>query len=361
MPLFELAESDDLIPFRRLHAAATVYAREIGDLVWKSFEEILGEPLFRVARRPSVAGGHPDVVAIDEQARVVVIDTKRDIDRGELAHALEYAGWARTTNLDELAEIYHRGPDAFFDDWQEFTDSSTSQRIRRPPRLILIARGFHARTAPAFEFLVEHSLPVKALRVALYEDGQGRRYVDVEGEQEPESIGDGAAHGGTGAREERVLEGRGIRLTDLLEAGLIASGDQLVWARPKAGEIYHASVTDNGCIRLEDGRTFSAPSRAAVEAAGIPAYDGWQAWRVGGSDGELLDELRARLIRKYAEAENEPTDELDDVVHSEPTIELDEGSHGQGAEDSDEMSRGSSTSDFEDGPEPFTGRGASSD
>jgi hypothetical protein len=106
---------------------------------------------------------------------VVVIDAKRDIDRGELAHALEYAGWARTTNLDELAEIYHRGPGAFFGDWQEFTDSSTSQRIRRPPRLILVARGFHARTAPAFEFLVEHSLPVKALRVALYEDGQGRK------------------------------------------------------------------------------------------------------------------------------------------------------------------------------------------
>ena len=328
MPLFELSESDELIPFRRLHAAADVYAREIGDLVWKSFEEILGEPLFRVARRASIAGGYPDVVAIDEQARVVVIDAKREIDRGELAHALEYVGWARTTNLDELAEIYHRGPDAFFGDWQAFTDSSTSPRLRRPPRLILVARGFHARTAPAFEFLVEHSLPVKAVRVALYEDGEGRKYVEVEGDQEPESIGDGAAHGGTGAREEFVLEGRGIRLSDLLEAGFIAPGDELVWALPKTGEIYYASLTDNGCIQLEDGRTFSAPSRAAVEAAGIPAYDGWQAWRVGGADGELLDELRARLIRKYLEAENEPTDELDDMVHREPTIELDESSHG---------------------------------
>ncbi len=56
----------------------------------------------------------------------------------------------------------------------------------------------------------------------------------------------------------------------------------------------------------------------------------------------------ARLIRKYAEAENEPTDELDDVVHSEPTIELGEDSHGQRAGDSDEMPRGDSTSDFED-------------
>ena len=182
MPLFELIEGNELVPFRRLHASADVYAREIGDLVWTSFEEIVGESLFRVARRPRVSVGQPDVVALDEQARVVVIDARRDIDRGELAQALEYAGWACTTNLDELAELYHRGPEAFFGDWQAFTDSSTSQRVRRPPRLTLVARGFHARTEPAFQFLVEHSLPVSALHVALYEDGQGRRYVDVGGE-----------------------------------------------------------------------------------------------------------------------------------------------------------------------------------
>ena len=209
MPLFELIEGNELVPFRRLHASADVYAREIGDLVWTSFEEIVGESLFRVARRPRVSVGQPDVVALDEQARVVVIDARRDIDRGELAQALEYAGWACTTNLDELAELYHRGPEAFFGDWQAFTDSSTSQRVRRPPRLILVARGFHARTEPAFQFLVEHSLPVSALHVALYEDGQGRRYVDVEGEADTESMGDGSAHGGSAAREESCSRAAG--------------------------------------------------------------------------------------------------------------------------------------------------------
>ena len=333
MPLFELSEADELVPFRRVHASAEVYAREIGDLAWKSFEELIGEPLFRVARRPSLPVGQPDVVALDEQARVVVVNVRRDLDRGELAQGLEFAGWARTTNLDELAAIYHRGSEAFFGDWQTFTDSTASERVRRPPRLVFIARGFHPRTEPAFEFLVEHSLPVRAVRVALYEDLQGRRYVDVEGD-EAESGGEGAVHGGTAAREEAMLEARGIRLTDLLEGGYVSSGDRLVWARPGTGEIYNATLTDNGCIKLEDGRVFSGPSRAATEVAGIAAYDGWQAWRVGGADGELLDHLRARLIRRWAEIEGEPTNEVEDNAQRETTTELEGRADGRADGDS---------------------------
>ena len=328
MPLFELSEADELVPFRRVHASAEVYAREIGDLVWTSFEEIVGESLFRVARRPSLPVGQPDLVALDEQARVVVISARRDLDRGELAQGLEYAGWARNTNLDELATFYHRGPEAFFGDWQTFTDSTASERVRRPPRLVFIARGFQSRTEPAFEFLVEHSLPVRAVRVALYEDLQGRRYVDVEGDEA--QPGGEAGHGGTAAPEEAILEARGIRLTDLLEGGYVSSRDRLVWARPGTGEVYEATLTDNGCIKLEDGRVFSGPSRAATEVAGISAYDGWQAWRVGGADGELLDHLRARLLRRRAEIEGEPTDEVEDSAQREPTTELEErdgGSH----------------------------------
>ena len=46
------------------------------------------------------------------------------IERRQLAQCLEYAGWARGTNLDELAGLYHGGPEAFFADWQEFTDTN---------------------------------------------------------------------------------------------------------------------------------------------------------------------------------------------------------------------------------------------
>jgi Restriction Enzyme Adenine Methylase Associated len=142
-----------------------------------------------------------------------------------------------------------------------------------------------------------------------------------------------------------VLEGRGVRLSDLLDADFISPGDKLIWARPGTGEIYYASLTDNGCIDLEDGRVFSGPSRAAVEVAGIPAYDGWQAWRVGGADGELLDQLRARLIRRWAEIEDEPTDEVEDSAQREPTRELEERAEGRGDGDSHRGARLDGTGD----------------
>ncbi len=45
------------------------------------------------------------------------------------AQCLEHAGWARTTNLDELAGLYHAGSDKFWSDWQDFTESSVPVRV----------------------------------------------------------------------------------------------------------------------------------------------------------------------------------------------------------------------------------------
>ncbi len=174
-PLFEITGTSDLVPFRALRGGEQLYESEIEDLVWSNPDELTGESLFPVARQPNIAGGgRPDVVTLETDARVVVIEIKRDIDRNQLAQCLEYAGWARRTNLDELARMYHRGADAFFADWQQFKDSTAPIPIRSSPRLVLIARDFHGRTGSALEFLVENGLPVLLIRVAIYEDEQGR-------------------------------------------------------------------------------------------------------------------------------------------------------------------------------------------
>lgn len=298
MPLFEIGESDQLVPFRRLTGGVDLYESEIEDLLWENFEDLTGETVFPVARQANIAGGgRPDMVALDHDARVVVIEIKRDVDRGQLAQCLEYAGWARTTNLDELAGIYHRGPSEFFTDWQDFTESSTPVRIRRSPRLVLVARDFHGRTGSAFEFLIENGLPVKLIRVSLYEDEQGRRFVDIEGEHEPEFPADGPEEGGTEAVDATKIEGRRVRVDDLVEAGLLRSGESLVWERPRLGQTYRATVTGDAEIELEDGRRFRSPSRAAMEAADVPAYDGWYAWRIHDGNGASLHDLRVRLVR----------------------------------------------------------------
>ena len=79
------------------------------------------------------------------------------------------AGWARTTNLDELASLYHQGGPSFFTDWQDFTETSTPVVVNRSPRIILIARSFEGRTRSALEFLRENGLPVVVVPVTVYE------------------------------------------------------------------------------------------------------------------------------------------------------------------------------------------------
>src|SRR3954452_2324099 len=159
MPLFEIGDERSLVPFRQLRGGAELYEAELEQMLWDNLDDFTGESLFRVARQPLIGGGgRPDILALDANAHVVVIEIKRDVDRGQLAQCLEYAGWARSTNLDELAGLYHLGADRFFVDWQEFTESDVPLVISRPPRLMLVAREFHGRTGAAFEFLAENGV-----------------------------------------------------------------------------------------------------------------------------------------------------------------------------------------------------------
>lgn len=303
MPLYEIDGNGELTPFRRLQGA-DLYEKEIEELFWTNPEEFIGESLFLLARQPTLpSGGRPDIVALDKNARVVVIEIKRDVDRGQLAQCLEYAGWARTTSLDELSSVYQRDPQGeFFNGWQEFTGSSTPAVINRSPRLVLVARDFHGRTGAALDFLTEGGLPLEVVKVSIYEDEQGRRFLDVEGDREPDFAA-AVREGHTETADHTKIEGRRVRIADLLDAGLLQPGDDLVWERPKLGANYRATIAGTGAIKLDDGRSFASPSRAAMEAAQIPAYDGWWAWRVTRLNGVLLNDLRVQLAESRAQAE----------------------------------------------------------
>ena len=97
-----------------------------------------------------------------------------------------------------------------------------------------------------------------------------------------------------------------MKLPDLLEYGLLVSGDELVRDRPKKGNSYRAWITENGAVKIEDGRAFSSPSRAAMEAADVGSYDGWYAWTVTRLD-KTLNDLRHDL-RKLIDQQAESSD-----------------------------------------------------
>lgn len=106
----------------------------------------------------------------------------------------------------------------------------------------------------AIELLVareaDPSLPVR---------GRRRRFVDVEGEHEPAFAGAGSAD--AAASDPTRVDGRRVRISDLLDADLLKTEEHLIWRRPKRGEEYHATVTSKGEIRLDDGRTFATPAQ----------------------------------------------------------------------------------------------------
>ena len=296
MPLFEVG-NDELVPFRRLEAGPDLYEQEIEELLWSNLEDFVGEPLFPVARQPAVGEGlRPDLVALDVDGHVHVIEVKRDVDRRQLAQCLEYAGWARGVSLDDLAGIFHGGPEAFFSAWSEFTETDAPRLVQGPPRLILVARDFDGRTNAALSYLTESNLPIIVLRVTVYEDQESRRFVDIEADHEPDfvSISDSGPNQGRATPTRYQIDGRRVNLRDLLVVGVLAPDAALTWERPRSGLTYRATALADGSIRLEDNRVFSSPSRAAKKAADVEAYDGWRAWRVG--DGRSLADLRDELL-----------------------------------------------------------------
>lgn len=118
-----------------------------------------------------------------------------------------------------------------------------------------------------------------------------------------------------GGRSMYLLGGRRVRVSDLLDAGLIQAGAKLRFERNRIGVTYNATVTDKGRIRLEpDGEEFRSPSRAAMVAAGMRAVDGWHAWLVV-DQKRLLDAVRQELldqtISKAAAAANRQTEDTE--------------------------------------------------
>ncbi len=296
----------DFSPIEALYAAAPHLfgesEQEIEDLLWDNLEEITGENLFRIARQANLpSGGRPDIVALDRQGRVVVIEVKRDVDRNQLAQALEYAGWARNTSLDELARLFHAGVEDFWAEWQEFTGTSTPLVVQKDPRLYLVARTFHQRTFEAMEFLLQHRLPVQVLKIAFYvEEGQ-RRFLHVEWQDEPEYtplIVSPSVHDGPDsvpADELLDTEARDFREVTLAEvAATLTTPTTLVWLRPKKGERFEATLLANGMIRLSTGAEHRSPSGAAMAVADVVSYDGWYAWRIG-EGGPTLNDCRRKL------------------------------------------------------------------
>jgi hypothetical protein len=77
--------------------------------------------------------------------------------------------------------------------------------------------------------------------------------LDIKRERESELVATGHDVSADAA-DHTNIGGHRIRMSDLLEAGLIQPGDELVWERPRLGVTYRANVAESGAIELPGRR-----------------------------------------------------------------------------------------------------------
>jgi hypothetical protein len=82
------------------------------------------------------------------------------------------------------------------------------------------------------------------------------------------------------------------KLIDLINAGLVTSGEELIWVRRVAKKQHLAVVNADGSISTEDGKTHRTPSGAAKHLNGNKPVDGWLAWKIKRT-GVSLGSLRS--------------------------------------------------------------------
>ncbi|KAB8289170.1 hypothetical protein DSM100688_0250 [Bifidobacterium ramosum] len=104
---------------------------------------------------------------------------------------------------------------------------------------------------------------------------------DIEGLAAGEGGGAAATRAGRGSRR--------VTIAQVVKAGLLIPGETLVWERPRKGERWVATVTDNGRFRLEDGSEYASPT-AAARAAGGRSGGGLDVWKRV-SDGRKLSDI----------------------------------------------------------------------
>lgn len=101
------------------------------------------------------------------------------------------------------------------------------------------------------------------------------------------------------SRNSFLFDGRRVTIPDLVDAGLVLAGDKLTFSQ-RNGDTHWGTITSDGELQIEGGRTFTSPSPAAMRAADMGPVDGWHIWRLDRTN-DTLHELRLQLLRAEGE------------------------------------------------------------
>lgn len=181
MAIFEL-DADRTVAVQAMEPAPGAVGAQVERIIEQGLGALLGERLLTVARGRA---GHdePFLLSVDGFGGVVVTEIVTNLDAATLASALVRAGHASRLGDAELAQRYHRGPQAFVGDRAQLftTVPEVVGGERRPggARLVVVCAAVALDALDALEFLRQPGSRVDVLRVGVLRGTDGRRVLDV--------------------------------------------------------------------------------------------------------------------------------------------------------------------------------------
>lgn len=192
MPLYELTPDS----FRSIPEASfgDLKVKERGDLqrLLRSQIEVLGEDLYILAEEFGDwddSKRRIDLLAIDKQAKLVVIELKRTSDGGHMElQALRYAAMVSAMTFDRAVQIHSvflastggssseaRSRMLEFLAWEDAAEEAFAEDVR----IILVSEDFGKELTTAVLWLRERDIDIRCIRLRPYRD-KDLRLVDVQ-------------------------------------------------------------------------------------------------------------------------------------------------------------------------------------
>jgi len=153
-------------------AAANILERsDLQEYIFNSpdaFCDELGQGLRVIAKevRPStVVADRIDLLAVDEDANLVIIELKRGSEKLQLLQAIAYVGMAAKWTAKEIrdeAKKFQR---------ESIIDDLDDENLNQGQRILLVAEGYDYEVLVAAEWLYKKGVELDCVRVALAVDG----------------------------------------------------------------------------------------------------------------------------------------------------------------------------------------------
>ncbi|WP_129786061.1 hypothetical protein [Promicromonospora panici] len=185
MPLFEVDTQRPLLVTSAKGAGGSEPGLKTtaNQVVDSHIDGLLGEEVFPIAQ--GSGPDEPHLLALDASGSPVVVELVADLDRENLAKALDHAGAAGRLTRADLAARYSGGASSFQHDVAAFYDSVPITRTQagknsgNGARLIIICQNAPDEILNAVDFLRQPTMPVEVLKMGVVNSDDGRKFLDV--------------------------------------------------------------------------------------------------------------------------------------------------------------------------------------